>query len=373
MVVKTIRAGTLRIHCTEGAERLDELLGWASRENPRRGFLFVSRVLGRHIPVAPATMRATYDELARHCAPFLNDAAYVVGMAETATGLGAGVADSLARHHPEAAIIYQHTTRHHLDQPLWLTLNEAHSHAVDHLLYRPCADLEPLITRSEILILIDDEMTTGRTLSQLATALAARLPRLRRVVMVTLVNWRERCNVVDEATTAHLAIHCVQLLRGTFEFQPNPAFQPQLPDNVDDDLQHGAAREDLGRIGLRMPYTPSAAEQALLAGAPTGCTVVGVGEHAYLPFLLAEQASTQSDPAIRFQSTTRSPILYGESIQRKLSINPDSERINYLYNLPTGRIARFIHEPSGYFDLEPAMIRQTSDGLESIDLPFVGA
>lgn len=33
--------------------QLEDLLGFAQRINPKRAFLFVSKVLGRHIPVAP--------------------------------------------------------------------------------------------------------------------------------------------------------------------------------------------------------------------------------------------------------------------------------------------------------------------------------
>lgn len=43
---------------------LDDLLGFAERINPKRAFLFVSKVLGRHIPVAPSTMRRAFSDLA---------------------------------------------------------------------------------------------------------------------------------------------------------------------------------------------------------------------------------------------------------------------------------------------------------------------
>lgn len=40
-----------------GSYQLEDLLDFAQRINPKRAFLFVSKVLGRHIPVAPSTMR----------------------------------------------------------------------------------------------------------------------------------------------------------------------------------------------------------------------------------------------------------------------------------------------------------------------------
>ena len=91
-----IPGGTLRITTEREELPLTDLLGFAARANPRRPFLFVSKVLGRHIPCRPRLMRDTYQRLA---APLLDapGPVWVIGLAETATGLGAGVADSLAR------------------------------------------------------------------------------------------------------------------------------------------------------------------------------------------------------------------------------------------------------------------------------------
>ncbi|MFX8055526.1 phosphoribosyltransferase domain-containing protein, partial [Acinetobacter baumannii] len=41
-----------------------DLLGFAERVNPKRAFLFVSKVLGRHIPVSPDVMRHAFTDLA---------------------------------------------------------------------------------------------------------------------------------------------------------------------------------------------------------------------------------------------------------------------------------------------------------------------
>ena len=83
-----ICAGKLTLQLFKGEKRLEELLDFASRENQKRGYLFVSKVLGKHIPVKPSVMRSLYQELSQQCGAGLSS--YVVGMAETATGLGAG-------------------------------------------------------------------------------------------------------------------------------------------------------------------------------------------------------------------------------------------------------------------------------------------
>ena len=70
---------------------LDSLLGFAERINPKRAFLFVSKVLGKHIPVQPSVMRKTYQDLSQLITEDLPQPLTVVGMAETAVCLGAGV------------------------------------------------------------------------------------------------------------------------------------------------------------------------------------------------------------------------------------------------------------------------------------------
>ena len=66
-------------------------IGFADTVNPKRAFLFVSKVLGRHIPVSPSIMRHAFTDLAELVPDDLPEPVLVIGMAETAVGLGAGV------------------------------------------------------------------------------------------------------------------------------------------------------------------------------------------------------------------------------------------------------------------------------------------
>ena len=49
----------------EENKKLDSLIGFGSRINKKRGFLFVSKVLGKHLPVKPFVMKNIYKELAK--------------------------------------------------------------------------------------------------------------------------------------------------------------------------------------------------------------------------------------------------------------------------------------------------------------------
>ncbi len=329
---KHIQAGTLNMEFTEGFSRLDELMAFASRENQKRGFLFVSKVLGKHIPVEPKNMRAIYDELADKCELHSGERAFVIGMAETATGLGAGVADSLARQNAKADVYYQHTTRHHLDTDIWFTLDEAHSHAVDHIMYLPPADLVSEIKQTQRLILVDDEVTTGRTLLLLAKRFIEKVPSIKKIEIITLASW-----LSEDALAAFDELGCevcfIQLLKGDVSFDANPEFKASLPKNVDADLNYQDSRQDLGRRAMKMPYHLTDADLlSIQQDIDDGITVVGLGEHLYYPFLLAEKLAEQG-PTL-FQSTTRSPILKGDAIERKVCFDPGNGKDNFIYNLP---------------------------------------
>ncbi|WP_419534579.1 phosphoribosyltransferase domain-containing protein [Endozoicomonas sp.] len=182
-----ISAGTLTLGFSKGEDRLKTLLDFASRENQKRGYLFVSKVLGKHIPVKPSVMRSVYQELSELCGS--GPSTYVVGMAETATGLGAGVADSLSCLDAQETVVYQHTTRHELNSDIWLTIDESHSHAVDHILYEPTDELRKDINSAKRLILVDDEISTGRTLHLLAKKLLPELRHIDEIIIVSIVSW----------------------------------------------------------------------------------------------------------------------------------------------------------------------------------------
>lgn len=334
-----IFAGTLTLQLYKGQERLEELLDFASRENQKRGYLFVSKVLGKHIPVKPSVMRSLYRELSQQCGAGLPS--YVVGMAETATGLGAGVADSLSRLENQGSVIYQHTTRHKLDSEIWLTINESHSHAVDHILYQPADELHADVLSAKRLILVDDEISTGRTLFLLAEKLLAELRGIEELVIVSIVSWldaekKERFNVLPVKT------RFVNLVEGMFTYSPNHSFLPTLPDNVDKDICKDPSRADLGRRGIKLPYRNSLpVPQQFDDGR---WVVVGAGEHLFLPFLIAEKMEELGGDVL-FQSTTRSPILPGDAIKNKITFNDDGkEVVNFIYNLPSDRQVHLVCE-----------------------------
>ncbi|MFC1416348.1 phosphoribosyltransferase [Streptacidiphilus cavernicola] len=160
-----------------------ELLGLALRRNPRRAQLLVSQVLGKHVPQLPSVVYRVGYELGltvrQLLGPDAADAAVVLGYAETATGLGHCVADGLGGPDRPAAP-YLHSTRRPVAgvEPVG-GFEEEHSHATSHLLL----PADPgFLGGGGPLVLVDDELSTGRTVLNTVAALHRRFPRTRYVV-----------------------------------------------------------------------------------------------------------------------------------------------------------------------------------------------
>src|SRR5262245_21224999 len=131
-----LRAGRLSLFVDEADWDLDELCGFASRRSRKRGFLFVSRVPGKHLPVQPSVMDHSHRELAIRLTG-IKRPVVAVGLAETATALGQAVFEHLLTLSNGDDLLFLHTTRYRLDRPVALRFDEAHSHAPDQLLYEP--------------------------------------------------------------------------------------------------------------------------------------------------------------------------------------------------------------------------------------------
>jgi adenine/guanine phosphoribosyltransferase-like PRPP-binding protein len=352
-LVKEIQAGRLTITLTENGHRLDELIAFASRLNPLRSYLFVSRVLGKHIPVRPSAMDSIHAELAEEI-NLIGDSAYVVGMAETAVGLGAGTARHLSRLHQYS--VFQHTTRFLVTDP-WLRIQEAHSHADTMQVARLRGDASIHAQTTADLVLVDDEISTGKTLAQLANALLAQpeLLRIRRLHIVSLVNWLD-----SEAKSQLLAllpqkieVEFIQLMAGTFTFAASPDYQAVVPNNVDVDFcdalttkrdQEPAALplEQHGLYGVVFSKYEELLPDKLLPHTfdiNQPHVVYGMGEFLDIPFRTA-LALENAGMDVLFQSSTRSPIALGDEVVNRLE-HPapgNSRKTHFLYNAPLHRV-----------------------------------
>ena len=329
MVEIELQRGVLSLQPNDNSHwKWQDLLGFAERINPKRAFLFVSKVLGRHIPVSPHIMRHAFTDLAKLVPDDLPEPVLVIGMAETAVGLGAGAHQVLQQRYPEA--IYVTTTRHPVHgAPLLARFLEEHSHAQDQLLYgSPDAELQQQILNSKSIVLVDDEASTGKTFVNLIHALQqAGLNQISHVVTATLADWSSGIHIAD--------LNCQSVALMTGKWQWRDAEHPiQINMPKVDTVAFGAVATLAEPTWGRLPIQDSGAHIRLAVQPDERILVLGSGEYVWSSFLLAEYLQQQGAD-VKFSAITRSPIAVGHAIQSALAFS-DNYGLgiqNFVYNI----------------------------------------
>ncbi|KWD76960.1 phosphoribosyltransferase domain-containing protein [Burkholderia ubonensis] len=332
--------GLLEVNVDDAVLPPSALFGFAERRNPKRAFLFVSKVLGRHIPVSPSVMSASFERLAAEIPADLPGPVLVIGMAETAVGLGAGVHRALSATRPDT--VYLVSTRHPLGTELFARFDEEHSHASAHLIHMPVEpEVREMMLEARSLVLVDDEASTGKTFVNLHRALVeAGLTKIERVVTCVLTDWSAGAvgKAIGESATS------VSLMKGSYRFHEDPcAPLPDMPDvgAVSAGEWRLSPRNDWGRLGVRNVEDTLAPDLQVAPGEKI--IVIGTGEFVWRPFLLAERLK-RAGADVHFSSTTRSPIALGHAIEHALSF-PDNYGLgipNFLYNVKPGQFDRVL-------------------------------
>lgn len=391
---------------------ISALFSMAARINKKRSFLFVSKVLGKHIPVNPYTpllcgaalglllyremdlrKGAAYgdvvDKLLQQAmnglihsdhaeesykdlmsAKLILPAPVVfIGFAETATALGHSMYNLFAGN-----ASYIHTTREDIpDLESVINFEEEHSHAVDHL----CYALNPeMLSGSEPIILVDDEITTGNTAVNTIRDIQSKFPR-QEYVIASILDWRSGKNVQVYSELEQelgITIRSLCLLQGSIEVKGTPMLEtredkgsvqdasdaPIITTLIDDgmarlpvasidsllELNHSPYVKYSGRFGLESRLnaevdegvrTVAAQLRKLREGGET--LVLGVGEFMYLPMRIAAEMGA----GVSYQSTTRSPIHpnrrldYGVHSAAAYPSAADPDITNYIYNVDPGQ------------------------------------
>ncbi|WP_305824963.1 phosphoribosyltransferase domain-containing protein [Massilia brevitalea] len=333
--------GRLDVTLTKGAHELDALLGFAARANAKRGFLFLSKVLGKHWPVRPSAMLAVHERLAADV-PASEGPVLFIAMAETAIGLGQGVFEAWLRANPGREALFVHTTRYRVGGGDIIEFEEAHSHAPRQFLHMPDGEHErALLLGARSIVLVDDEASTGNTFVNLAAACRRLNPSIERVHLSVIVNFMGAG--ATEGLTARFGIPTTMgaLIEGEYRFEAADVPVNAAPAQRYDAQAERGANPGFGRLGMARALRTPEALATQLAGtiAPAArVLVLGTGEFMHASTLLGAALEARGLDVV-VQSTTRSPILTWGAVSHALTF-PDNygEGIaNYLYNVAPGQ------------------------------------
>lgn len=347
------------------------MVGLALRRNPRRAHLLVSTVLGKHVPRPPHIVHDAGRELGRRVADTISGEAtpVVLGYAETATGLGHCVAEVLT------GAVYVHSTRRHVAGVApFGGFEEEHSHATSHLILP--TDPETFAGEGP-LVLVDDELSTGRTVINTIKALHAIAPRAHYVI-AALIDVRgpaDRAAMDAFAGEWGLRVDVVALAAGSVELPADvlargtelvaehdaagvtgvtggadvvPGWVRTLtvawPAGLPDGGRHGFTQEHQDALEKALPALGAALAEQVRG---RRVLVLGFEELMYAPLRLARALddATGDDVAVRYSTTTRSPVLavddVGYAIRTRLEFpshdDPfDGSGPRFAYNVAAG-------------------------------------
>lgn len=333
--------GQLELTVHDSALALDDLLGFAARANTKRGFLFLSKVLGKHWPVKPSVMTQVHERMAADV-PEIEGPVVFIAMAETAIGLGQGVFEAWLRAHPGRDALFIYTTRYHVGDAPVIEFAEAHSHAPRQFLHLPPDPRKnALLHNARTLVLVDDEASTGNTFRNLSDACRKLNPGIERVHLATITNFMGAATTATLSDRFGLPVSMAAVLSGQYHFTPGemPTEGPPAQ-RFDPDADRGASG-DFGRYGLDRALTvPQGLVARLAADIAPGETVLvlGTGEFMHPSYLLGA-ALEQLGIDVAVQSTTRSPILKWGAVSAALAFadNYGEGVTNFLYNVSPGQ------------------------------------
>lgn len=358
---------------------VEDVVKMAKRHNnPKRDFLFVNNLLGKHIAVSgkEALMmhRMLGDEVYKTLAlkGWHDKKILLVGFAETATALAQNLMFYSLRFKekfPLNIVGYTQTTRENIvsDKFKNIAFEEEHSHATTQKLYFD-QDLD-----YDVVLFVEDEITTGNTILNFIEQFEKQQPG-KQYAVASILNWQ---NDADESKFAEKGVEAAFLVRGKikestprisiteetardttinlydekaqYNIQLPLTNNPRLPMSIVDFERYVSHSDDEDKqfskiIGLKFVHKKT--------------LVIGTEENMFLPIYFATIIDAD------MKATTRSPIEpsteEGYPIFSRVILNSAYEggRVTYLYNMDSDDLDRyeqfvvFVEDSSPLFEEE---------------------
>lgn len=328
---------------------IDDLVRLAKRDNNNiRPYLYVNPIQGKHIPTDPQDTMMMCRTLANMVkAAYPSDRLFVIGFAETATGIAAVVC-----HYLDNVVYYQNTTREQADNEEYLYFTESHSHATDQMLRTNSID--HCFENVDRIIFIDDEVTTGNTICKLVDRIEdkcgiSKIKYSIASILNSMTNFR--VNQLEDK-----GIECLFISDLPFEYKKNSIMDISYEKDRDtlckaDEMENVDCVEFYTKANARstIPFYEYESEinrfvskiEKIIGYEHYGkLLVLGTEECMYPAIRLGEILKKDGvAEAVKVHATTRSPIIAscedGYPLNHRYQIRSvyDKERDTYVYNL----------------------------------------
>lgn len=351
---------------------VEDVIKMAKRHNnPKRDFLFVNTLLGKHIAVqgrdALMMHRALGDkvyELFKEKG-WENKKVLLVGFAETATALAQNImfySLKFKEKFPLNIVGYTQTTREELpsNQYTNIAFEEEHSHATSQKLY---FDKE---LDYDVVLFVEDEITTGNTILNFISQFEKHQSG-KDYAVASILNWQ---NDKDAKTFSEKGVEVAFLVRGKMKTElPSFSIKEGKEYDLYQDEVNYKANLSL-RNNPRLPMTVEEFSEYVTFGdnkdkefsklislkdSKKKTLIIGTEENMFVPIFFAIIIDAD------VKATTRSPIESslenGYPISSRLKLNSayESGRVTYLYDMDLGdyeQFVIFVEEESPVFEDE---------------------
>ena len=351
---------------------VEDVIKMAKRHNnPKRDFLFVNTLLGKHIAVQGRDALMMHRALGAKVYELFKEKGWenkkvlLVGFAETATALAQNImfySLKFKEKFPLNIVGYTQTTREELpsNQYTNIAFEEEHSHATSQKLY---FDKE---LDYDVVLFVEDEITTGNTILNFISQFEKHQSG-KDYAVASILNWQ---NDKDAKTFSEKGVEVAFLVRGKMKTElPSFSIKEGKEYDLYQDEVNYKANLSL-RNNPRLPMTVEEFSEYVTFGdnkdkefsklislkdSKKKTLIIGTEENMFVPIFFAIIIDAD------VKATTRSPIESslenGYPISSRLKLNSayESGRVTYLYDMDLGdyeQFVIFVEEESPLFEDE---------------------
>lgn len=331
-------------------KKLNEIIKIGNRyNNKKRSYLLVNTVQAKHIPARPQDINLGKQLGMKIREKGFTDAHLVIGFAETATAIAMDVASEVSVPYAEKGFYINTTREDFVPENDCICFMEEHSHAVNQKLY--IKNFTEYLNYTKEIILVDDEISTGKTLFNIIQELRNKIPELaeRDFVVASVINrlTPERREFFEQHHIYFVSLYDVPWTDEMLERDFTNLSAPSETDSISD------KSPDFIRVAIPdARYFVNTREYNAECGKIIDIIVknidfsdcgnvlfLGTEECMYPSILVAGELEKRFGFNAYCHSTTRSPVClstennYPMQNGYKICSLYDVNRVNYIYNL----------------------------------------